>query len=373
MQILKSKWTAVVLAVILAVIALYAARVKSVESRVERELKHLTNKEKPVSLKSIVPKKQEPGGGNSARYYRAAMALVYISRDKADYQRNEMPRYYLQYREEIQGEIDDNRMVFELLKKADEKPGCRFVMDYHRGFDMDFPDLAAYRKLGTLLSFKAIRDVENNRPGEAVQTLRQGVRMVRDFSRGTAYSNGGLPALSLVWCLANLEMLADPMEMMTDREIKTDYSGLINEIDSYLDESKDRFNDHLETHRLMGLQLFDRFMKSKDLAVDADNLMLQQRGTDSITRAKYRHRLKETLLSDKLFFLKHMRKVADAAHRKNEEEMEALDKEARREGRKHFISNGIIFNAAGIFRQYNKTRNRLKQLRDRMEKLSIRV
>ncbi|MBI2251816.1 MAG: hypothetical protein HYU63_03540 [Armatimonadetes bacterium] len=327
---------------------------------INKELARIKNLGEPLTLSDITPE-EIPLQENAAYFYHPAIEHIsYNSLDYIDYNSEEPETLINAFKKEsdkVNKSLKENRLVFELLKLGYEKPKCRYNLRYNSSESnskMKLLNFIACRSIVYEVNYKAASLILENKPEKAVEILAQGLR----FARSITMQHTLLEYMMKI----NMEAyLMTPLKYMLEKNIKTNYQPVLNEINAILREQKIEFTKVLMTERALTIDFYENSLKSY-----LEPLLL--------TRPNYLHEILSFLLNlpfskpliniETLSFLKYSKQYIEdlRAYR----EPSATPKEME----KNFIFTlNIAANASRAFYQHKKTLQKFSKLKQALEKL----
>jgi len=145
---------------------------KVADHQLERTIRKLRRAGYAVSLKELVPP-PVPSQDNGAPYYEAAFALMKGAHDEAfDVELDLMDTPGADGKRQFLDVFDRYSEAFDLVRRARRRAACRFERQYDRWWEERRPEFQPVWTLARALSLRAERQVDEGRPEEALETLR---------------------------------------------------------------------------------------------------------------------------------------------------------------------------------------------------------
>jgi hypothetical protein len=155
-------------------------------SKVKAELDAIRKAGFPVTLRELSEYYPVPRGKNAADLYARAFAeyaghdmenkVPLLSSVKLPPRGEPLPD---DMKTNISAYLAANAQALELLHKAAAIEGCRFDVDFSRGFNITLPNLEELRRAARLLELQALMKVEEGKPDEAATAIADSLGAAR--------------------------------------------------------------------------------------------------------------------------------------------------------------------------------------------------
>ncbi|MBI2252155.1 MAG: hypothetical protein HYU63_05380 [Armatimonadetes bacterium] len=207
---------------------------------------------------------------------------------------------FKKHKDKINEDLKAYKLVFEMLKLAYEKPKCRYNLDYKAGFNMKILNFMSCRNISSTVGFKAVSLILENKPEKAVEILAHGLK----FARSITIQHTLIEEMIKIAMESHLII---PLEYMLEKNIKTNYKLVLNEIEAILKEQKTSFTKSLMGERIMGLNVYENpaeFYRTFILSGDPEDIK---------TLIKLNQFLTLLIKADELFYLKYYKQAIEDA------------------------------------------------------------
>jgi hypothetical protein len=168
----------IVAAIVAAIVLAFAGMHFYFRLRINAELDAIRKAGFPVTLQELSDYCPVAQGENPAVVYAQAFAkfagqdmekkLPLVSNVKLPPRGEPLPE---DMKTDISAYLAANSEALELLHKAAAMEGCRFDLDFSRGYDMPLPHLVKLRQAARLLELQALTKVEGGKPDEAAMAI----------------------------------------------------------------------------------------------------------------------------------------------------------------------------------------------------------
>lgn len=344
------------LAMVLLYLAVYTTMNIYFTSQINNEIKNIQAQKEPLTLQDIAPEKIKPEE-NAAYFYHAAIDCASYNNFNASAFNHKPEILIKEVRKnqvKVNKSLEENKMIFEMLKMGYEKPKCRYDLRYYEGINMRLLNYIGCRGIALGAAYKAVNYINENKPEKAVEILAQGFRFTRSIRTQNA----------LLECMIRIAMeaiLRVPLEYLAEKNIKTNYNPVLNEINAILNlnEQKNDLAESLMAERTLVLDVYNHPLKYYASPFGETN-------ATKLLFLSYYTLFKPVFKADMLCFLQyyaHIIKDIDTGKKPSLDPDKFIKKY-------YIISLIMIPNTSKAFEQHEKSLNALKELKQKLEKLN---